>query len=82
MQGLVQLGEVPPSDPILSDSTHSLSLDRKMEPGIDRLVSNKSGWSPWSTFLLSLPLSLLILYCCILFYFIPSCVCTQKPGNK
>ncbi|XP_058037954.1 KAT8 regulatory NSL complex subunit 1 isoform X2 [Ahaetulla prasina] len=34
-KGLVQLGEVPPSDSVLSDS----SVDRKMEPGIDRLSS-------------------------------------------
>ncbi|XP_013918201.1 PREDICTED: KAT8 regulatory NSL complex subunit 1 isoform X1 [Thamnophis sirtalis] len=36
-KGLVQLGEMPPSDPVLSDSTHS--VDHKMEPGIDRLSS-------------------------------------------
>ncbi|XP_034271781.1 KAT8 regulatory NSL complex subunit 1 isoform X2 [Pantherophis guttatus] len=42
-KGLVQLGEMPPSDPVLSDSTHSLSLDRKIEPGIDRLSSENLG---------------------------------------
>ncbi|XP_063156689.1 KAT8 regulatory NSL complex subunit 1 isoform X1 [Candoia aspera] len=36
-KGLVLLGEMPPSDPVLGDSTHSLSVDLKLEPGIDRL---------------------------------------------
>ncbi|XP_015682261.1 KAT8 regulatory NSL complex subunit 1-like, partial [Protobothrops mucrosquamatus] len=35
--GLVLLGEMPPSDHVLGDSTHSLSVDFKLEPGIDRL---------------------------------------------
>ncbi|XP_026535545.1 KAT8 regulatory NSL complex subunit 1 isoform X1 [Notechis scutatus] len=44
-KGLVLLGEVPPSDPVLSDSTHSLSIDRKVEPGIDRMSSENLGKS-------------------------------------
>ncbi|XP_026578567.1 KAT8 regulatory NSL complex subunit 1-like, partial [Pseudonaja textilis] len=36
-KGLVLLGEMPPSDHVLGDSTHSLSVDFKLEPGIDRL---------------------------------------------
>ncbi|XP_070585134.1 KAT8 regulatory NSL complex subunit 1 isoform X2 [Erythrolamprus reginae] len=44
-KGLVQLGEMPPCDPVLSDSTHSLRVDRKMEPGIDRLSSENLGIS-------------------------------------
>ncbi|XP_039214963.1 KAT8 regulatory NSL complex subunit 1 isoform X2 [Crotalus tigris] len=44
-KGLVLLGEMPPSDPVLSHSTHSLSVDRKIEPGIDRLSSENLGMS-------------------------------------
>ncbi|KAM3822375.1 KAT8 regulatory NSL complex subunit 1 isoform 2-T2 [Vipera latastei] len=44
-KGLVLLGEMPPSDPVLSHSIHSLSVDRKMEPRIDRLSSENLGIS-------------------------------------
>ncbi|CAI5790368.1 Hypothetical predicted protein [Podarcis lilfordi] len=36
-KGLILLGEAPPSDPLLGDSSHTLSADVKPEPGIDRL---------------------------------------------
>ncbi|XP_061444016.1 KAT8 regulatory NSL complex subunit 1 isoform X2 [Rhineura floridana] len=36
-KGLILLGEAPPSDPALGDSSPALSADVKLEPGIDRL---------------------------------------------
>ncbi|XP_044302905.1 KAT8 regulatory NSL complex subunit 1 isoform X2 [Varanus komodoensis] len=36
-KGLILLGEAPPSDPVLGDSSHTLNPDIKLEPGIDRL---------------------------------------------
>ncbi|XP_062994775.1 KAT8 regulatory NSL complex subunit 1 isoform X2 [Elgaria multicarinata webbii] len=36
-KGLILLGEAPPSDSVLWDSSYTLSADVKVEPGIDRL---------------------------------------------
>lgn len=50
-QGLILLGEAPPSEPTLGDSSHTLVADVKLEPGIERLVSIEGG----ATCLLFLP---------------------------
>ncbi|XP_054851385.1 KAT8 regulatory NSL complex subunit 1 isoform X2 [Eublepharis macularius] len=41
-KGLILLGEAPPSEPTLGDSSHTLSADVKLEPGVDRLGTSAS----------------------------------------
>ncbi|KAH0626902.1 hypothetical protein JD844_002195 [Phrynosoma platyrhinos] len=41
-KGLILLGEAPPSDPLLGDSSHTLSAEVKLEPGTDRLCVSQS----------------------------------------
>ncbi|XP_053119225.1 KAT8 regulatory NSL complex subunit 1 isoform X2 [Hemicordylus capensis] len=41
-KGLILLGETPPSEPVLGDSSHTLSTDIKLEPEIDRLGTSVS----------------------------------------
>ncbi|XP_008111496.1 KAT8 regulatory NSL complex subunit 1 isoform X2 [Anolis carolinensis] len=41
-KGLILLGEAPPSDSVLSDSSHTLSAEVKLEPGTDRLCIPQS----------------------------------------
>nr|XP_060637081.1 KAT8 regulatory NSL complex subunit 1 isoform X1 [Anolis sagrei ordinatus]XP_060637082.1 KAT8 regulatory NSL complex subunit 1 isoform X1 [Anolis sagrei ordinatus] len=41
-KGLILLGEAPPSDSVLSDSSHTLSAEVKLEPGTDRLCVAQS----------------------------------------
>ncbi|XP_066482932.1 KAT8 regulatory NSL complex subunit 1 isoform X2 [Tiliqua scincoides] len=41
-KGLILLGEAPPGEPVLGDSSHAFCSDIKVEPGIDRLGTSIS----------------------------------------